>query len=638
MGCKGDFIPSSLTAHPSPYGRFLWVDCQLEYLASCHPVRLQRALEELPATLDGIYERTLGEMDDTNWEAARRLFLCVAVACRPLRVEELAEILAFDFEAGPIPEFHEECRLQNPVEAVLSTCSTLLSLVNVKNFQVVQFAHFSVKEFLMSIRFSEKPGSLSRRYHISLTPAHTVVAQVCLGMLLHLDNNVIAPSLRQFPFAKYAAEHWFKHARFEGVSHHAEEGMKMLFDRRKPHLSIWLWIHDPTVYSWKRHERTKRPLPLRGTPLHYAAFCGLYDVVKILVNEDSRDVDSRNFDNASTPLHLALRGGHVDVARMLVEQGADVSAQDEDGWSPLHWVSRNGHVDLAWMLLEHGADVSVQGRSGGTPLHLALDNGHVDLAWMLVRHGTSVSAKDKDGWTPLHLALDNGQVDLAWILVEHGADVLSQDKDGRTSLHLASRSGHVDLARMLVGRGADASARDKDRRTPLHLASRNGHMDLSRMLVERGADVSAQGKDGRTPLHLASCNGQVDLARVLLGCGADVSAQDEDGPTPLHLSSENGHVDLARILMECGADVSAQEKGGRIPLHWALDNDHVDLARMLLERRIGAPNQDEGGWALVHCALGDGNVDLARALMQCGVDSAAHAIRQLHNNLNQSPL
>jgi len=170
------------------------VYCQLEFLANCPPVRIQSALDELPATLDETYECTLREIKDTNSEYARQLLLCVAVAYRPLRVEELAEILAFDFECL-IPAFRKECRLKNPVEAVLSTCSTLLSVVEDRDSQVVQFAHFSVSEFLTSIRFAEKRDSISSRYHISMTPAHTVITKACLGMLLHLDQTVTRDSL-----------------------------------------------------------------------------------------------------------------------------------------------------------------------------------------------------------------------------------------------------------------------------------------------------------------------------------------------------------------------------------------------------------------------------------------------------------
>ena len=55
----------------------------------------------------------------------------------PVRSVELEELLAFDFEAGVIPTFHEDWRLEDPVEAVLSTCSTLLSLVSTRNSQII---------------------------------------------------------------------------------------------------------------------------------------------------------------------------------------------------------------------------------------------------------------------------------------------------------------------------------------------------------------------------------------------------------------------------------------------------------------------------------------------------------------------
>jgi hypothetical protein len=121
---------------------------------------------------------------------------------------------------------------------VLSTCSTLLTLVNLEDSQVIQFSHFSVKEFLTSSHFAEKHDTLSQRYHISTTLAHTLVAQACLGILLHLDENITSDNLDNFPLSEYAAEHWFEHAHCAGVSENAVEGIKELFDEGKSHLGF----------------------------------------------------------------------------------------------------------------------------------------------------------------------------------------------------------------------------------------------------------------------------------------------------------------------------------------------------------------------------------------------------------------
>ena len=196
--------------------------CQLVYLRGCHPGRIRHALTELPETLDETYERTLREINKADWELAHRLLQCVAVASRPLEVEELSEFLAFDFTAGPIPYFHEGWRLDDPAKAVLSTCSTLLAVVNVDGSAVIQFSHFSVKEFLTSTRLAEADDQILRRYTVSMTPAHTLVAQACLGILLHLDESITVNALKTYYLAEYAARHWFEHARFESVAQHVD--------------------------------------------------------------------------------------------------------------------------------------------------------------------------------------------------------------------------------------------------------------------------------------------------------------------------------------------------------------------------------------------------------------------------------
>jgi hypothetical protein len=268
---------------------------------------------------------------------------------------------------------------------------------------VIQFSHFSVKEFLMSDRLAKTNDENSRRYHISLTSAHTVVAQACLGILLHLDASVTEGGPEKFPLAEYAAEHWVDHARFENVSANAEEGMKRLFDPSKPHLGIWLWIYDPELDSWERKARSGRSLTPRGTALHYAALCGLERIVEYLVNTHRQDVHSRAFGE-STALHVASRRGHAEVVRILLERGADPTAQDKDGRTPLHLCVAEGKCG------SH-SDASREGRRSdstgqGRPDTIALCVGerrcgsHSDAS----REGADPTAQDKDGRTPLHFA------------------------------------------------------------------------------------------------------------------------------------------------------------------------------------------------------------------------------------------
>ena len=632
------------------------------YLRGCHPGRIRHALSELPETLDETYERTLREINKADWELAHRLFQCVTVASRPLQVEELAEFLAFDFTAGPVAKFQEGWRLEDPVDEVLSTCSTLLALVNVDGSAIIQFSHFSVKEFLTSTRLAKADDENLRRYSISMAPAHTLVTQASLGILLHLDETITKDELTNYPLVEYAGRHWFEHARFENVAQEVEEGMKQLFDPDKPHLSIWVWICDPRTPSIDS-ERAEKPSTPGGTPLHFAAVCGLQNIAKFLAIEHPGDLNSRGFDNESTPLHVASTYGHVEVARVLVEQGVDMAARNDEGFSPLHVASKKGHVDVVRFLVEHGADMLARDNNESTPLHVASVPGHVDVARLLVEHGADISARDNGDVTPLHVASTNGHAEIVSLLVEHGANLTHLENFEKTALHEASIFGHVNVARFLLERGADPTARAKDGRTALHFASSYGYMDIARILLEHDANASAQAEDGKSPLHVAASYGNVEISRFLVEHGADVTARANSGRTPLHFASSCGSVQVARFLIEHGADPTPRDKEGRTPWDEAAAGGHAEFARFLVEvggyptaqdddnltpseapteevvqvgqihvetvaeqgASAGATTRANDGWSPLHVAVGQGNAEVVRVFVEHGMDVGARA-------------
>ena len=459
--------------------------CQLIYLRRCIPGRIRRALDELPETLDETYARSLEDIDEQNREYAHRLFQCVAAASRPLHVNELAEFLAFDFGAGLTPTFLPDWRPEDPTHTVLSVCSSLLAIVEPDGGSpVVQFAHFSVKEYLTSTRLAEAAATISR-LHVSMTRAHAIIAQACLGVLLHLDENVTEDSLEKFPLAKYAAEHWVGHARFDDVSSSVQDGMKRLFDPNKHHLSVWIWIHDPYPEGFRdRLPRSERAVQARAVSLHYAASWGICDVAAFLIVERSQDVNARGFIYKETPLHVASRCGHADVAQLLLEHGADADVRDwsYNTLSPLERASYEGYGEVVQVLLEHGVDVKAQGYNNWAPLHYAEGE---EVTRVLIKHGADANVLDDLGQAPLHYASWMGRVGTVRALLEYGVDANARDAKNATPLHLAIGP---DVPRLLLQYGADIHARDDEGQTPFMRATeseQDGKMDL---LLEYGAE------------------------------------------------------------------------------------------------------------------------------------------------------
>src|SRR6266849_5999210 len=265
--------------------RFRWVYCQLDNLRRCVPSSIRKAVNELPITLDDTYERILQGIPKQQFQHARRLFQCIVAAIRPLRVEELAEIFAIEFGSNEVTNLVEGWRPENPEEAVLSACSSLIAIIDDQDSKIVQFSHFSVKEYLTSDRLQTSDIGHVYDYYIPLEPAHTLLARACVAVLLQLDEKVDREQVATFPLADYASEHWPDHAKFENVQSRIQDDLKYLFDPKKPHLRACIWVHNVEVkYNYgSDHSAVEQPPQLQATPLYYAAFCGFSELAKWLI-------------------------------------------------------------------------------------------------------------------------------------------------------------------------------------------------------------------------------------------------------------------------------------------------------------------------------------------------------------------
>jgi ankyrin repeat protein len=454
-------------------------------------------LKELPETLDETYERILRDINRTNRDHAHRLLQCLTVAVRPLRVAELAEVLAVDFETasrGGTSKLNTDWRWEDQQEAVLSTCSSLISVEDEYGDQVVQFSHFSVKEFLTSSRIAGSSADVSG-FHILLEPAHTIVAKACLGVLVRLgelvdEDNVEDNVEDKFPLARYAAEHWVDHARFESVSSHIREGMEQLFDPDGPYFVAWLQVHNVDTaphYSSALFYVTNFDKSKTATPLYYAALCGFHDLAEQLIIKDPQQVNITG-GQCLSPLGAALNGGHFNIAQLLYERGAEVDVQGRGNRTLLRGASISGHLEIVQWLLSRGANLTLR-----------------DVTF---------------GWTALHAAAYYGYVEISRLLLEYKADNNAQGLHGQTPLHDVSEAGHVDTARLLLEHGADMNARDKSRNTPLLVALKHGCLEIARLLVEHGADIDAENDEGRTAIQVASEKGYHDFAKFLSDLGS----------------------------------------------------------------------------------------------------------------------
>lgn len=237
----------------------------------------------------------------------------------------------------------------------------------------------------------------------------------------------------------------------------------------------------------------------------------------------------------STALHYAVFYNHFESARLLIDNYADIDAQNDLGLTPLHWAVDRGHTAVVKLLLEHGASLEIPDRLGFSVLHKAVLSGNLEvlshilaLANTTLPAGADAGAEEDDvdvgdrlnintrtydeGLSPLHQAALMGRTEIVAALVAHpSCDVNIENHRGSTPLHKAASKGFPAIVRLLLDHGANVDAIDSSERTPLHWACFYGHTEVARVLLLFGPSIEITDKTGLTASDLASQRGNFQI-------------------------------------------------------------------------------------------------------------------------------
>lgn len=176
--------------------------------------------------------------------------------------------------------------------------------------------------------------------------------------------------------------------------------------------------------------------------------------------------------NDSSCLMFAAAAGHLAICKLLVENGADVNAEDEDKEVVLWYAVRNGHHDVYNYLREKGAEIRLDS-VGDTLLHLATYHQHTDLIKPLVEAGIDINQRSKEtGETALCTAAAFGALsdeNIVELLISLGADVNIKTDGGSSALIYACQNFNPEAVPFLLAAGADVNVVNEEGKTAYDL-------------------------------------------------------------------------------------------------------------------------------------------------------------------------
>ncbi|AGF78238.1 ankyrin repeat-containing protein [Desulfocapsa sulfexigens DSM 10523] len=322
------------------------------------------------------------------------------------------------------------------------------------------------------------------------------------------------------------------------------------------------------------------------SPILYASWKGRQQTVKLLLSLGA-DINSACLSDkktmyssapGSTPLILAILERHFDLVKFLIKNGADIDKGDQQGITPLVHTLRKTFedtlgltrkvaekntkdcFDLADFLLNNGANINAQNNKGDSPLFDATASGSLAVMEYLITKGADVNLTNNKGQTPVIIAVSRKKIEKVRTLIKSGiADLNKKDLRGQSPLRLSMENKDVMCGTLLVSHGADVNETLGNGDPLLLRAVSHNIFDFAELLIEKGADVNATDKNGNTSLMVASEKSNLSIVKKLISHGAKINTLDNAGINAFALAKFSGDQSIIRYLEENGADTSVWE-------------------------------------------------------------------------------
>jgi hypothetical protein len=150
-----------------------------------------------------------------------------------------------------------------------------------------------------------------------------------------------------------------------------------------------------------------------------------------------------------TLLMQAAGKGDVNVLVKEHENGSDINAQDETGWTAIMLAGEQCRLDTVQQLLDWHAQVNIKDKNGDDALMGAASafcyepsarKAQAQIIKLLIANGADPNLHDDRGLTPLMALTTYGNTDAATILLDAGVQVEAKDQAGMTALDHAKNA------------------------------------------------------------------------------------------------------------------------------------------------------------------------------------------------------
>ena len=584
---------------------------QIEDICAQHSDEAIRSIiGSLPRDLPATYQRALERVvRNRKAEVARKMFRWVAAAKRPLSLMEIREAIAVE----PCQPSSQEDKLVNDVYQLVPWCGNLLALDEEEG--LVQFAHHSVKDYLLSGKVS---AISSYHFRIKIQDADYEAGEICCTYLNFSDfeRQVIhLPQVGNGLDPKAIVKASLSTSSSPTMTSTLLRLNNLRKARRATEASdIWRQLHLTSLKVGTMGPQNQQ------TRYYFLAYASEYWL------------DHTNGFAEEDPCWGLFR-------RLVLTEETTLAAKP---WSIEEWKAFGAKVQNYILKTEHYGLLNVADLE-------QLKQAKADLCRM-VRNQCSLLCSNKilqflvnatglveefwSTWDPvLIIAAERRRLDWVKQVLELAGgfeSILAQNKAKRfhmdaslvaswiSAWQKAMREETYEMLDLLLTYKATILGKLEERGyEELHAAILTGNFGFTRRLLDAGVNpnvVPTQCPPFDSILAVAASCGSLEVVEQLLYAGAEVNSPivglDE---TALFAAAKQGRALIVIALLAAGADVNAYSGYPSLtPLAAAAGYEDV----MVLLLVAGARIKDSAGWDLVRDCIDPKKKEIIRRAMQ----------------------
>jgi len=163
---------------------------------------------------------------------------------------------------------------------------------------------------------------------------------------------------------------------------------------------------------------------------------------------DNVSIHAMDADMAGEALVNAARLGNIDNVQALIDAGADVNVQSNNGYTALIWAVRKNSLPIAQALLAAGANINLQDYVGCTALIWAVRYNSLPIVQALLAAGADVNVEDSSGHSSLWWAVRKNNIDMIRLIIN--ADSFDTDQLVPSINYVKDQGDITDVQRQIL--------------------------------------------------------------------------------------------------------------------------------------------------------------------------------------------